>query len=384
MATLRPFPQNLDFQNCIKPALNQNQLNNDVTSFYNYWKNKYLKRSAINPTRYYIKADSTGGSHSAITNSEAMGYGMIITALMAGYDPNAKTYFDGLYEMVRTHPSVNNPLLMQWQIMPNEASQNIGSATDGDEDIAYALLLAHYQWGSAGSVNYLAKAKDMITNGLKKSYITSAMRLAMYDGNTDIYSTRPSDWMFDHYRAFRFHTSDAVWDALATSLYNTYKSIINKYSSNTGLISDFVVSNPPRPANPYEPLEDEGENTGNYYYNSCRVPLRVVMDYCQYGNSDAKMIADKLASFAIRKSSGNPANIKTGYDLSGNPLSGSNYESTVFIAPLVAASMANPANQAFLTSGWNKIKMMRQDYFEDTYNMLAMLFISGNWYTPLN
>lgn len=112
---------------------------------------------------------------------------------MAGYDANARNYFDGLYDMYVTHPSVNNKLLMAWQISQNEQLGNDGSATDGDMDIAYALLLAHYQWGSSGAINYLARARDLITNGLKKSYIfTSSLKLAMFDWpTTDVHSTRP-------------------------------------------------------------------------------------------------------------------------------------------------------------------------------------------------
>ena len=39
-----------------------------------------------------------------------------------------------------------------------------GAATDADEDIAFALLMADRQWGSAGSLNYLNLAKAQINN----------------------------------------------------------------------------------------------------------------------------------------------------------------------------------------------------------------------------
>ncbi|WP_449437807.1 glycosyl hydrolase family 8 [Pedobacter steynii] len=43
-------------------------------------------------------------------------------------------------------------------------------ATDGDMDIAYALLLADKQWGSSGKINYKAEAISII-NALKASII---------------------------------------------------------------------------------------------------------------------------------------------------------------------------------------------------------------------
>ena len=101
-------------------------------------------------------------NYQPMTVSEAHGYGMLITAHMAGHDPKAKAYFDGLYRYFRAHPSKINPELMAWkQGDTGQAVVNVGgvdSATDGDMDIAYALLLADRQWGSDGEINYLAEA----------------------------------------------------------------------------------------------------------------------------------------------------------------------------------------------------------------------------------
>src|SRR5262249_60196008 len=96
----------------------------------------------------------TGGSGDEITTSEAHGYGMIIFALLAGYDSQAKQYFDGMFNMFDKHRSKNNPNNMSWVIDSSELpSKNQGSATDGDMDIAYALLLADAQWCSNGAIN---------------------------------------------------------------------------------------------------------------------------------------------------------------------------------------------------------------------------------------
>jgi endo-1,4-beta-D-glucanase Y len=220
----KPFPQQLTYPGCIKPSVSQATLNSDVLAYYNYWKGQYLKKSTANASHYYIAAGSTGGSNQAVTQSEAHGYGMVITALMAGADANAKTYYDGLYGMYDTHRSANNNNLMQWQVFADEHNANIGSATDGDMDIAYSLLLAHYQWGSNGTINYLAAAQKMITNGLKASYVYNTLRLGLADDATsDHLSTRPSDWMFDHMRAFKANTNDVIWDQLAANLNHLYQ-----------------------------------------------------------------------------------------------------------------------------------------------------------------
>jgi len=379
----KPFPQALNYPGCIKPNVSQATLNSDVLNFYNYWKSTYLKKSTANPNHYYVEAESTGGSASAVTQSEAHGYGMVITALMAGADANAKVYYDGLYGMYDTHRSANNNNLMQWQVFADEHNAHLGSATDGDMDIAYSLLLAHYQWGSNGSINYLDAAKKMITNGLKASYVYSTLRLGLADDPTnDHLSTRPSDWMFDHMRAFKNHTNDVVWDQLASNLYNIYSQIFSKYSPNTGLMSDFVMYDPPQPAPPGQPQADEGSTTGDYSYNACRIPLRLVMDFAHYGTSSPKPYLAKMVSWAKSTTGNNPSRFQAGYKLSGTPLSGSNYQAACFISPMVAAGVIDPANQQWVNDGWNFMKSTRDGYYEDTYNMLCMLFVSGNWWVP--
>ena len=37
-----------------------------------------------------------------------------------------------------------------------------GGATDADQDAAYALILANAQWGSSGTINYLAEAVSLV------------------------------------------------------------------------------------------------------------------------------------------------------------------------------------------------------------------------------
>ena len=379
----KPFPQQLTYPGCIKPSVGQSTLNSDVVAYYNYWKGKYLKQSTANSSHYYIAAGSTGGSSSAVTQSEAHGYGMVITALMAGADANAKTYYDGLYRMYDTHRSANNSNLMQWQVFADEHNANLGSATDGDMDIAYSLLLAHYQWGSNGTINYLTAAQKMITNGLKASYVYSTLRLGLSDdGTSDHLSTRPSDWMFDHMRAFKAHTNDVIWDQLAANLYNVYERIYTNYSPNTGLISDFVMYDPAQPAPPGQPQADEGSTTGDYSYNACRVPLRLVMDFAHYGTTSPKPYLNKMVSWARNKTGETPANFGAGYKLNGTALSGSNYQSGVFISPMIAASVIDPNNQKWLNDGWSYMKGSKDGYYEDTYNALCMLFVSGNWWIP--
>lgn len=370
----KPFPQQQSWTGCIKPAVTQTQLNSDVTSVYDYWKTTFLKTA--NTTGYFVNGPSTDGSGKG--TSESHGYGMLITVLMAGYDANAKTYFDGLYNFFNTHRSSINNELMGWFIDNAETSGSYDSATDGDMDIAYALILAHYQWGSNGTINYLQEAIDMITKGIKAADTdASTYRIKLGDWQTNKYNTRPSDWMADHMRAYKSVTNDAHWDNVANKIYELTNTMQTSYSSSTGLMPDFVVNATPKPA---APNFLEAATDGDFSWNACRFPWRLTMDYGHYGTPEAKTYISKIMTWAKTKTSNNPSKFMAGYKLDGTALE--TYSDLAFTAPIVTASIVDASYQTFLNSGWNILKAGKDDYYGTSINLLCMLFISGNWWVP--
>ncbi|MEE6182240.1 glycosyl hydrolase family 8 [Bacillus pretiosus] len=382
---MKPFPQQVNYAGVIKPNhVTQESLNASVRSYYDNWKKKYLKNDLSSlPGGYYVKGEITGDADGfkPLGTSEGQGYGMIITVLMAGYDSNAQKIYDGLFKTARTFKSSQNPNLMGWVVADSKKVQgHFDSATDGDLDIAYSLLLAHKQWGSNGTVNYLKEAQDMITKGIKASNVTNNNRLNLGDWDSkNSLDTRPSDWMMSHLRAFYEFTGDKTWLTVINNLYDVYTQFSNKYSQNTGLISDFVVKTPPQPA-PKDFL-DESEYTNAYYYNASRVPLRIVMDYAMYGEKRSKVVSDKVSSWIQNKTNGNPSKIVDGYQLNGSNIG--SYPTAVFVSPFIAASTTKSDNQKWVNSGWDWMKNKKESYFSDSYNLLTMLFITGNWWKPI-
>lgn len=380
----RPFPQQVDYPGIIKPAhVTQSEMNRSVSAYYDYWKSKYLKHDLKSlPGGYYVKGNITGDpdGFKALGSSEGQGYGMIIAALMAGHDPEAQTIYNGLFKTARAYKSSGNPNLMGWIVADDVRAQgHFGSATDGDLDIAYSLILAHYQWGSDGEIHYLNEARKMINEGIKASYVTNQRRINLGDWDSkNALNTRPSDWMLSHFRAFHEVTGDPVWIEVIDNLYRVYNQFSSRYSSSTGLISDFVVEDPPKPAPEY--YLDEFKETNQYYYNASRFPLRIVMDYAFYGDPRGKAVADKLANWIKSKSGNKPANVKNGYKMDGTPIG--DYATAVFVSPLIAAGTANGAHQTWVNAGWDWMKNKKEDYFSDTYNLLCMLYLSGNWWIP--
>jgi len=377
----RPFPRALKFAGCIKPAVLQATMNSTVAGYYTAWKKEYLKKSngVTSGGGYYVDMKGTVSTESAKSTSEAHGYGMIIMVLMAGLDDSAKIYFDGLYNMYDKHRSTLDRDLMSWVIDSTEqTAKDDNSATDGDMDIAYSLLLAHYQWGSGGAVNYLQEAKRIITSGIKTSEAGSvSYRIKLGDWSSNQWSTRSSDWMTGHLYAYYRHTNDIFWTRAIDTVYSLINTISTNYSPATGLMPDFVVENPPKPA---PPDFLEAETDGDYSWNACRFPFRISLDYAHYGRAGAKTALTKIVTWIKSKTNNNPANIKAGYTLAGDQLAA--YSSAAFTAPLVTACIIDTVHQAYLNSGWATIKNATSDYFSDVINLLCMLLISGNWWMP--
>lgn len=379
-----PFPQadNNVNPHVIRPShRTQAQLNQDVLDYFQYWENSYVKESNGNTPGggYYIKAVSTGGHAYPIkSNSEAHGYGMLVYALMGD-----KEHYDGMWNMFNEHRSTGNPECMSWVITEEElAYQDGGSATDGDFDVAYSMLLAHKQWGSDGAIDYLAAAKRMINQGIKASDIgSSSYRTLLGDWDTNQNSTRSSDWMAGHLRAFKEVTGDAFFGSAADTIYTLIDSMTSNHSSNTGLMPDFIVDANPKPAPPYFL---EFEHDGSYYYNACRYPWRIATDYAHYGTPDAKAALDTLNSWLKTKTANDPLKIEAGYDLNGTTLADANYFTGAFAAPFIAGMTVNSANQQYVNDGWDAIRNNKETYYEDNVTLLCMILISGNWWNPVN
>ncbi|MCV4230919.1 glycosyl hydrolase family 8 [Virgibacillus sp. LDC1] len=405
----KPFPQHTAYTaGSIKPNhLQQAQLDATVARLYDEWKQKYLKKKpylqSSEPDQYYVwyadgdwfqeeYDEELKVKYQPMTVSEAHGYGMLITAHMAGHDPKAKAYFDGLYRYFRAHPSKINPDLMAWkQGDTGQAVVNVGgvdSATDGDMDIAYALLLADRQWGSDGEINYLAEAKKVI-DAIMKSDVNHAewtLKLADWVSDNDAKygsATRPSDFMLQHVKDFKNASGDANWDRVIDKTYSISEEVYKKYSPNAGLLPDFVEKKNGSYA-PADPEFLESETDGDFSYNSSRIPWRIGTDALMTGETRAKEQLNKMTSWIRQATGDDPSKIYGGYKLDGSKAL-VDYTDTSFSAPMMVSAMINPANQAWLNRLWDhnaSISTNDDVYFGNTLRLLSMIVVSGNWWSP--
>ena len=339
-------------------------------SSYASWKKRYLKPSVKVAGDYKIAFVRSGE-----TVSEAMGYGMLITVMMAdgAVDGESKRVFDGLDRFRKRYPSKINPAFMCWKIPASEKAVKDDSATDGDMDMALALLMAHRKWGDE---SYLNEAKTII-QAMATTMIRDDGTLRLGDWDTDSSTTemiRTSDIMPTHFRVFKELTQDDRWLHLEDRSYSILEELQKNHAKETGLVPDFAVFKDGG-WHPAKPGALEGSNDGDYSYNACRVPWRIGWAAIALNDDRARSVLKPLMTWAETKI-GDPLDFKAGYRLEGKMLRGANFDSPCFITPTGVAALAlgdKKWSDAVLAYGFKA----HEGYYEDSVNLLSLLVLTG-------
>ncbi len=396
------------------------------------------KNTTFSPAAARVKAISFSKEPRGtnICVSEGQGYGMVIVALMAGYDTTAQESYDCLYRWYKSHPSTTSPHLMAWTQKKDGISLEGGAATDGDMDIAYSLLLADAQWGRHSNIPYRQEALNMI-GAIRNQEINPQTYIVMEDNsgrprNKDYFDMRSSDYMPDHLRAFREATGDPYWDTVINNNYRVFRYLQNTYSPEAGLVPDFIknirfsparvsaapghhrpdktrYTPPDRPghpasaaktpskasrpqtasgtgpfperdsddvnlfAQPVQPNYLESKYDGVYNFNACRVPWHIGADYLVSGDPRAAAFLSRINKWIRSTTKGNPDNISAGYNLSGEDLPHRYFEALCFICPFAVAAMSSPDNQEWLNKLWDYIQHFKLKDFDYYDNTIKML-----------
>lgn len=387
-ANARLFPQHVVYApgSILPNHRTQEELDNDVRVFYDYWKLEYLIEDGSSDDGFPMYRVAFGKSEDAqgTTVSEGQGYGMMIVPIMAGHDPDAQIIFDGLWAFARAHPSEVDSRLMDWNV-PDPSGND--SAFDGDADIAFGLLLADAQWGSSGRVNYKAEAEKMI-GGILESTIGPESHLPMlgdwinaHGPDHNQYTPRSSDFMLVNFRAYGEATNDPVWTDVVLQSQNVITAIQANHSPQTGLLPDFIVIKDQNPQ-PAPPDFLENVTDGAYNYNAGRDPWRVGLDALIYNDATSRSIVQKISRWIQTSAQNDPAKIRAGYDLNGTPLPNSDYFTTFFVAPMGVAAMSDPAQQGWLNIIYDSVYDTHQDYYEDSVTLLCLMVMTGNFWSP--
>lgn len=378
----------------------QTNLNLELLSFYNDWKMRYLRlvndSNTMKEYLFYTLDQPT--SNNAVTVSEAMGYGMIIFPIMSKFDLTAKIHFTSIYNYIKSFPSFYDNNLMAWQQVKDStgnivnSSAETSSATDGDMDISYGLLLAHKIWGENDRINYKNEAVKRI-NALMDSCVNkNDYILTLGDWvkgikvNNFKYVTRSSDFLKYHIREFiKFDVKNSSeWQMVLDKIDLIISEQMKNESKNNGLMPDFFIKDINNYIAPkFKVLETIHD--GDYYFNSCRTPWRYSMDVI-INKTPITQELHTLNYWIKKETSSDPKNIKSGYYIANGPpgYSFGSPNDLSFIAPFLVSSLIEKGNDNWTIALWETLinkPISKCTFYENTLKLISMIVATGNWYT---
>lgn len=379
-----PFPQNRESAHCVYPVAYSNA---DVRALYEAWKSHLVTSDGAGGFRRVARVAEPGLQPNS-TVSEGIAYGMLISVYM-----DDQPLFDDLwrYALQYAWSSENGDptLLMNWYI---HADGNVsggsdgdpagwGAATDADEDIAFALVMADRQWGGAGALerSYIEYAQELI--GDIWAYEIADERLPKNgsgwggDNNLNISYFAPA-----YYRVFAEVSGDDRWVSnVVEYVYTVIDNNLNADNGNeeNGLVPAWSQSNG-------TPASHTSALPFHYQYDSCRTPFRVGQDACWHGDERARAYVAKTSRFF---SGIGVANIVDGYELDGTPrpefpdsfggLSGA------FIGPAAVGAMHDGTFASFVDTAYALVRENNAwaggQYYDESWLMMSILMMTGNF-----
>ena len=343
-----PFPQHRLSPYCYYPPACSDA---DVTTAWTKYKSTFIVASG-NTLRVQRPEDGND------TVSEGMGYAMIAAMYMTD-----KPTFDGLWAYVSQHLDGNG--IMNWHYTSTGSLSGSGGATDGDEDIAFALVMADKQWGG-----YTTPAKAMITAILSHEVESGSNVLKPGDNFGGSSQLDPSYIAPAYYRVFASYSGNSQW----MSVLSANAAVLSRCANaTTGLVPDWCTASGSAIAPP------GGGATTAYGYDAARTPFRVALDACWSNDPGSMAEAGKLATFFDGLGLNN---VRDGYTLTGT-VTGGSYQ-LVFQGPAAVTGMAADKTQLVI-DGYNRMKQVVANggaaytYFGASWGLLTQLMMTGNF-----
>jgi endo-1,4-beta-D-glucanase Y len=358
-----PFPQNRQYANCTYPTYS----NTDVQNAYDKWKSDEV---TTNGAKGFERVQRPNNSSDTV--SEGIGYGMILAVYM-----NDQTLFDDLWQYEQQ--CLDSHHLMNWQMSSTGSVMGTGSAIDGDEDMAWALLMADKQWTTSPKLGaYLPIAKQQIQY-IWAGEIYQGQLPALgdnwganynFDNNLNISYFAPA-----YYRVFAQVDTSDNWAATISTSYSIISANLTAANGNqaNGLVPGFSNSVGGQSA------------SGNfsYQYDACRTPFRIGLDWCFNGEARAKSYVTLTSTFFNGIGA---LHTVDGYALNGTPTGGR--PASPFLGPAAVGAMVDPSFSTLVQASYSFLKTNPQqggEYYAESWTALSLLMLSGNFvdYTHL-
>jgi endo-1,4-beta-D-glucanase Y len=367
-----PFPQNRQSSRCTYPSRYDNA---DVTAAYQQWKSDTVTSSGASGFLRVQRPDDPGLAPGS-TVSEGIGYGMLIAAYM-----NDQDLFDNLWKYEQHWTDASG--LMNWYIAADGSGlgpNGSGAATDADEDMAFALVMADRQWGGQGSLAMpykqyaLAQVQDIWKAEIQDSKLP---RPGEWGGWSTV---NISYFAPAYYRVFATLDPGDPWANVIQTVYDTIDYAVNAANGNAsnGLVPAWCDDSHGSPCTPVD--MNIPDDTG-YQYDSCRTPFRIGLDWCWNGEPRAQAYVALTSAFF---SAIGAQDIADTYAIDGSPEpQHPGGHSAAFVGPAGVGAMSSAAYGPFIDDAYagvaTRTYLVGGTYYEDSWTAMSLLMMTGNF-----
>jgi hypothetical protein len=222
------------------------------------------------------------------TWSEFIGWGLLDCVMLDNDQNRTRKLFGMLDNFRKAYTNQYGLMASTVKFSGPMDSYNWDSATEADENMAMALILAHYQWGSDGETNYLAEAEALlaaISAHLVERPANVLKPAATWGGSNCL---DPCYYDSIYYPIWYALTGDSTW----TALDDHYRSLVTYFCDTygTGLLPDWCTAG--------------GKDTGIegkpylFSWDAQQVPTKWAIHYAWYGTTKGDVFLNAATMFA--------------------------------------------------------------------------------------
>jgi endo-1,4-beta-D-glucanase Y len=369
-----PFPQNQRLSHCTYPREASPE---DARRAFQAFREEIVTADGALGFLRTRRPDTPDGVPNS-TVSEGIAYGMIIAVAM-----DDQSLFDAFWKYALAFLNSNG--LMNWYIAPDGSKAlGVGGATDSDEDMAWALVMAHRQWGGSGSLgeSYLSHAQRQIDRVYEFEVDHGKWPDMLLPGDDwrgqNVFN--PSYFAPHQYRIFGEVSGNvAGWQRVIDRGYGIVEASLNDRNGNreNGLVPAWCDASG-------TPVEAFPGAMKNYQYDSARLPFRIAQDYAYHRDPRARAYLEKVSRFFVGIGADH---IVDGYELDGTPAPDPraqkpNPGSAVFVGAAAVGAIFEPGYQDFIDAAYARIRtgklLARSRYYNHCWTVLSLLMLSGN------
>jgi endo-1,4-beta-D-glucanase Y len=331
-------------------------LEQEVSEFYLVWRNRYVTAEGANGA---LRVQRTENDYDTV--SEGIAYGMLASVYHTD-----KITFDGLWQFAKNHMNDNG--LMHWRISAQNQIIGYNGATDADEDMAFALIVAENRFKES---RYGEEARILIDRIFRHEIESGSNIVKAGDVWGGAQITNPSYFAPGYYKLFAVYTQNAKWLEIVDANYRVLDKVSdhvkNQRGRPTGLFPDWCNS--------------EGRETSDmgyhFKYDAFRTPWRLAKDFVWFGDERARRHLESLNSFI--KEIG-PTNIKDGYQIDGTVIG--QWHNAAIMAPIATASLTSD-DAEFKEVMIQEARLAHSNnYYNDSLRLLSLMLISGKLAIP--